>query len=136
MQHSVAATFGGSATTLKIERQDLPLFEAYAGVPAYGLFREITRGGWTIDQLRSVLALATIDGGKLKQLRQLRRAIEGMSPLGPLYPYLADAAAAVDAVFAKNPVAQYAALAQAILAGALFGLADDDAVFAEAADGE
>jgi hypothetical protein len=136
MQTSVAATFGGSAITFKIERQDLPLFEAYAGEPAYGLFREITRGGWTVEQLRSVLAFATIADGRLKQLRQLRRAIEGMSPLGPLYPYLADAAAAVDAVFAQNPIAQYAGLAQSVLAGSLFGLADDDAVFVEAADGE
>lgn len=34
MHDSVTATFGGRSLTFKIDRQDLPLFEAYAGIPA------------------------------------------------------------------------------------------------------
>ncbi|PTE08209.1 hypothetical protein [Mesorhizobium helmanticense] len=139
MHDSVTATFGGREITFKIDRQDLPLFEAYAGIPAIEMFMRITGGRWTVQHLKSVLTLASVSADKLAELRQFTGALRRMAPgdTGLIDSYLKGCAPHVRRTLTANPVAQYAILTQAILAGALFGLSAADATFTEqSADGE
>ncbi|CAH2408018.1 hypothetical protein [Mesorhizobium ventifaucium] len=137
--NSVTARFGGRDVTFKIDRQDLPLFEAYAGIPAYEMFTRITAGKWTVENLKSVLTFASVPAGKLAELRQFTGVLRRMasSDTGLLDSYFKGCAPLVRRTLSSNPVAQYALLAQAILAGALFGITAADATFSDStADGE
>ncbi|MER8637656.1 hypothetical protein [Mesorhizobium sp. M1365] len=137
--NSVTARFGGRDLTFKIDRQDLPLFEAYAGLPAIEMFMRITGGKWTVDNLKTVLRFASVPADRLKELRQFSRTLRHMTPTdsGLLDSYFKGCAPLIKRTLSTNPVAQYALLAQAILAGALFGITAADAIFSDGtADGE
>jgi hypothetical protein len=139
MHDSVTASFGGRDLTFKIDRQDLPLFEAYSGLPAIEMFMRITGGKWTVEQLKSVLTFASIPAAKLTELRQFSGVLRRMAPsdTGLLDSYFKGCAPLVKRTLGANPVAQYALLAQAIMAGALFGITAADATFSDGtADGE
>ncbi|MER9900100.1 hypothetical protein [Mesorhizobium sp. M0130] len=137
--NSVTARFGGRDLTFKIDRQDLPLFEAFSGLPAIELFMRITGGKWTVDNLKSVLTFASVSADRLKELRQFSRTLRHMTPTdsGLLDHYFKGCAPHIKRTLNANPVAQYALLAQAIIAGALFGISASDAIFSDgSADGE
>lgn len=129
----VAAKFGGKQMIFKINRQDLPAFEAYNGIPAYDLFTRITAGRWTIENIKSVLKFASLPEKKLRELRQYSTTFKLMQThqYGSLDSFFKENGSHVNATFARNPPAQYAALAQSILAAVLFGIGAEDATFEE-----
>lgn len=137
--NAVTARFGGRDLTFKIDRQDVPLFEAYSGLPAIEMFMRITDSRWTVDNLKSVLTFASVPAAKLSELRQFSGALRRMAPsdTGLLDHYFRGCAPHVKRTLGANPLAQYALLAQAIMAGALFGITAADATFSDGtADGE
>lgn len=123
MKHdSVSARIGGRDITFKIARDDLPVFEGYTGYSAFGLFRAIATGAWRVDQIKAVLKFASMSASARK--RAVAMAQLGSQPL-PEKPGF------IDAVFARNPPAQYATLAASVLGAALFGIDAAEATFTD-----
>ena len=120
----VKARFGGNDRTFRIAREDVSAFEAAAKEPAYALFRAFSAGHWTLYQVRTVLRFANLDARALAARRPL-------AALGMAFGMERDAE--IDAVLDRNPPAQYAMLAQAILGAALFGLDEAEATFTDEA---
>ena len=125
----VVARFNGADLTFKIDRSDLDLFEAF-GTPAFTLFRTITAGHWTVRQLRFVLAFALAPAGKFAKL-----AVLGSPEIAKVLADRAIVDPRVDAAFAKNAPGDYLPLVQAVLAAALLGIDEADAVFTDEPDG-
>lgn len=125
----VVARFNGADLTFKIDRTDLDLFEAF-GTPAFTMFRTITSGHWTVRQLKFVLAFALAPAGKFARL-----AIPGSPEIAMALADMKVADPRVDAAFAKNAPGDYLPLVQAVLAAALLGIDEADAIFTDEADG-
>jgi len=122
---SVSAHFGGKQITFAINRDDLPTFEHFSGKSAYLVFKSIAAGCWLVADIQAVLRFASLPEKQLNHYRTATRA--GVHQL--INPALQVRQDHVAATFAANPVAPYAQLAANVLAGALFGLDEVDAVF-------
>lgn len=118
----VKARFGGKDRTFRIAREDLSAFELAAKEPSYALFRTLSAGQWTLAQVRIVIRFANLDAKAMASRR--RMAAYGLAPG-------MERDDEIDAVLDRNPPAQYAMLAQAILGAALFGLDEADAIFTD-----
>lgn len=129
LHDQVAARFGGRDLTLKIERRDLPAFEAATGESAFAVLKSIHSGTWTVAQIKAVIEFALLSAEDLRNARLLARL--PWHGLGGVMPVNRE----VERVFATNPPAVYAALAEAVLGAALFGITAEEAVFSDEHDG-
>jgi hypothetical protein len=122
----ITARFGGRDLTFKIAREDLGAFELYAGSSAFGLFRRIGAGAWTIADIKNVLRFATMPSGELEQVRKT----VSVAPI-LVASTIGRAGGFVDSVLNTNPPGQYAVLALNVLGAALFGVEGADATFTD-----
>lgn len=131
MRHdSVSAKFGGRAVTFKIDRRDLPSFEAMTGASAFATFRRIVNGDWAVADLSRVLRFAALGEKTIKQLRSQavgKTLVSGGIAIDGFVD--ARSPAWVNEALTTQPPAQYAALAVNVLGAALFGVDDEDAMF-------
>ena len=128
----VVARFNGADLTFRIARSDLDTLEAF-GAPAFGLFRRITAGHWTVADLKFVLAFALAPVGKFARLAMSASAA---SPeVARLLGQTQIKDARVEAAFAKNAPGDYVPLVQSVIAAAVLGIDGADAVFTDEPNG-
>jgi hypothetical protein len=124
----VVARFNGADLTFRIARADLDTLEAF-GTPAFRMFRNISASSWTVADLKFVLAFALAPAGRWTKLAGA--AANAGPEVAKVLGQASISDPRVEAAFAKNPPADYVALAQAVLAAALLGIDQTDAVFSD-----
>ncbi len=136
---AVTARFGGRDLTFKIARSALPAFEARMNRTARAVALELMGGDPKIATVRDVLNFAA-PKGLGKHLPMSDYEIQMASVYRALDRSLAEIhfrsngephRTFVEQVLADNPPAQYAPLAAAVLAAALFGISEDEATFTD-----
>jgi hypothetical protein len=121
MKTSITATIGGTEHQCQIHRENLKFFEAFYG-SAYALFKRITGGVWSVDELRAVINFSTkpkLDAATSPMAVALKQSSYNERSF-------------IDDVFSTRGPAHYAPLAMGILAASLWGVTDEEAVFTDA----
>jgi hypothetical protein len=123
----VNARFGGRDLTFKLDRDKIPFIEDFLGEPLAVRWRKILAGDARVAEVQQVVELAAPSG---LGIRQPANEIDVFR----IRPGMLRKPTWVAKVFADNPPARYAVLAQAVIAAALTGIPIEAANFDESAE--
>ncbi|MBN9468989.1 MAG: hypothetical protein J0J10_09480 [Bosea sp.] len=120
---AVTAHFGGRDLIFKLDRDKIPYIEDHLGEPLQVRWRKIMAGTARVAEVQEVVELAAPAGLGIKQPKDDIEVFRiKMARMGGAIPQSGRTRTWVGKVFAENPPARYAVLAQGIIAACLTGI--------------